>query len=85
MTVILTQMTTGKAYSFCNDVSLKSSISIRDLSKITGNLVPSSPAITHELFSYQELENLNISALEKLVINHEPLVSLSKNIKQNLL
>ena len=78
-------MTKGKAYSFCNDVSLKSSISIRDLSKITGNLVASSPAITHELFSYQELENLHISALEKLIINHEPLVSLSKNIKQNLL
>ena len=85
MTVILTQMTTGKAESFCNDVSLKSSISIRDLSKITGNLVASSPAVTHELFSYQELENLNISALEKFIINHESLVSLSKNIKQKIL
>lgn len=85
MTVVLTQMTKGKAYNFCNDVSLKSSTPIRDLSKVTGNLVASSPAVTHELFFYQELENLNISALEKFIINHESLVSLSKNIKQNLL
>lgn len=64
MTLRLTNETIYKIKNFCRNILGRDIVSIRELAKLIGNLVASSPAVTFGLLHYRYLGKTKIWALK---------------------
>ena len=82
MTITLTLEKKGKILNLCHEILNKDLVTTRFLSKVIGNLVAASPAVTLGPFYYRALEMDKAKALQLSNGNYDPSVRLSKEAKK---
>ena len=84
MTITLTLEKKGKILNLCHEILNKDLVTTRFLSKVIGNLVAASPAVTLGPFYYRALETDKTKALQQSHGNYDASVRLSNEVKKEL-